>query len=338
MAEHFQRQRDEAVDILKGVSILAIMLLHYENGLFPDWLNAWIGSFMISAFYFSSGWVLGTKPDLTFRELLRKRWHSIAIPYLWFSALLIAVSIVLWGLGHYDFRIVLRDIYKTITLRGIGTLWFLPAIFGGEIIAWKFRNSGLFGRVLLCVGTILFGLLYNYWSTYLGHLSDIWRILDSPLRTVNNIVNAWFVVVAGYYLGKFYSDELSGMHIRKKIILALTVLCWYSLALQGRASGTDCFIQLLGPFGLFILCKLAVSISVFQGIAWFGKNSLIVMATHYSILQELCILINRQWGTGTEYLEGWTALGYLAVSVLLEIPIIWLINSKYPFLLGKIRR
>ena len=107
--------RDHTIDILKGVSIGAIMLLHYEQGIFPDWLNVWIGSFMISAFYFTSGWIPGKKPEPTFRGLLQKRWKSIGLPYLWFSGLLIIVSIMFLIFGHYDSRIVLRDIYKTFT-------------------------------------------------------------------------------------------------------------------------------------------------------------------------------------------------------------------------------
>ena len=66
------------------------------------------------------------------------------------------MSIIFLIFGHYDSRIVLRDIYKTFTLRGIGTLWFLPAIYGGEILAWKFRQDGLLGRVILCLSSLVF--------------------------------------------------------------------------------------------------------------------------------------------------------------------------------------
>lgn len=39
MEEMSSNNRDHTIDILKGVSIGAIMLLHYEQGIFPDWLN-----------------------------------------------------------------------------------------------------------------------------------------------------------------------------------------------------------------------------------------------------------------------------------------------------------
>lgn len=40
--------RERYVDMLKGLSILCITLLHYENGVLPKNLNIFIGSFMIS--------------------------------------------------------------------------------------------------------------------------------------------------------------------------------------------------------------------------------------------------------------------------------------------------
>ena len=182
--------RDASIDVLKGISILSIMLLHYEQGLFPGWLNVWIGNFMISALYFSSGWVQSNKPDSTFKELIRKRWHTLGIPYLCFSALLIGVSLVFWAIGHYEFRIVLRDIYKTLTLRGIGTLWFLPALFGGEVLAWRFRHDGLLGRAVLVVVTIAFVCLYAHWDSTCAHSGDWWRMADAPFRTLHDILKA----------------------------------------------------------------------------------------------------------------------------------------------------
>lgn len=43
----------------KGLSILCIVLLHYGLGAFPNQINVFIGSFMITAFYVTSGWVDG---------------------------------------------------------------------------------------------------------------------------------------------------------------------------------------------------------------------------------------------------------------------------------------
>ena len=51
--------RQRYIDIVKGLSILCIVLLHYGLGAFPNQINVFIGSFMITAFYVTSGWVDG---------------------------------------------------------------------------------------------------------------------------------------------------------------------------------------------------------------------------------------------------------------------------------------
>lgn len=335
MEEMSSNNRDHTIDILKGVSIGAIMLLHYEQGIFPDWLNVWIGSFMISAFYFTSGWVQGKKPEPTFRGLLQKRWKSIGLPYLWFSGLLIIVSIIFLIFGHYDSRIVLRDIYKTFTLRGIGTLWFLPAIYGGEILAWKFRQDGLLGRVILCLSSLVFLIFYSYWDRTCGHLSDFWRLLDAPLRTVSNIANAWLPIVLGYYLSKHGRYYLETISVGEKAILGIAVLTWFTLIVLGYPTGTECLLSTLGPFGLFILFQTTPYTKLHCYLSWFGRNSLVVMATHYSITQELCIIINRHWGAGTQILEGWWALGFFLASIPVEVALVCFFDRYLPFFLGK---
>ena len=85
-----ESKRLNYIDATKGVAILCIAFLHFEKGVIPFWLNEWIGMFMITAFYVTSGWIIGIsnkrmKPD----ELLKKRIKQLGIPYLWFSLLII---------------------------------------------------------------------------------------------------------------------------------------------------------------------------------------------------------------------------------------------------------
>ena len=128
-------KRFEYIDILKGFAILCITFLHFEAGVLPSWLNVWIGTFMISAFYLTSGWVMGLKDDkMTVKELVYKRLKSLGVPYLCFSGLIILFDIILLLWGYYDVMFLGREVYKTIVLRGIGTLWFLPSLFFGELL------------------------------------------------------------------------------------------------------------------------------------------------------------------------------------------------------------
>ena len=97
-----RKQRFEYIDCVKGVAILCITFLHFENGVIPQWLNTWIGMFMITAFYVTSGWVFGLKSKLESPGVLfKKRLRQLGIPYFWF-AVLISISygccVGLWSL------------------------------------------------------------------------------------------------------------------------------------------------------------------------------------------------------------------------------------------------
>ena len=87
--------RIETIDCLKGLAILCITLLHFESGIIPSDVNTWIGLFMISAFYFSVGWIAGIKKSETKpKDLFFKRLHQLRIPYLWFSAAILLFDLI----------------------------------------------------------------------------------------------------------------------------------------------------------------------------------------------------------------------------------------------------
>ena len=76
-------------------------------------------------------------------------------------------------------KIVLRDIYKTFTLRGIGTLWFLPAIFFGEAVARCFIRGELWKKSLILALSVIYSGLYYKWDANYGNLNEMYRIIDT---------------------------------------------------------------------------------------------------------------------------------------------------------------
>lgn len=327
--------RKQYIDILKGISILSIMLLHFENGIFPDVLNSWIGNFMITAFYFVSGWLYGEKAPESYVDCLKKRWHSLIIPYLWFSLIILIFDVILWLSGWYGLNLVFRDIYKTLVLRGIGTLWFLPALLGGELIFIYFRKGGSEKKICLLVGTFIWLSLYGMWSQKYGHVNQIYRLIDTPLNTVKNILGAWYVIAAGYYLERYAKPPIYSLSSLNKFALAVVLLGWYTLAIIYEVGAAWMgVIPIIGSLGLLIVCMLTEKWSVNRFFSFFGRNSLVVMVTHYSILQVICDMANYHF-TGERTMSGMHSFYFLGVAVLLEYPIIFLINKKAKFLIGK---
>ena len=313
-----------------------ICLLHFEDGIFPAWLNAWIGSFMISAFYWSCGWLTGMSETwYDWRTWWNKRRRSLVVPYLWFSAIILAFDLLMITIGEMPAKIFLRDLYKTAILRGIGPLWFIPALLGGEAIFRCFITGNVSGKMwilaLACCGIVV----YRWWDASYGRINELYRIADAPLRTMDNILNAWWVIAAGYLIAKRYGGERSAWSKWRCMWKAILLLTLFSILLF-LPNGMSFAAYSLGPFGIMLLTMVAEKWRWLNLLEFFGVNSLIVMATHYSILQEICICLNRHI-TGHSQLSGFFALLYFGVCMVCEIPIIWGINRFVPPLTGRIR-
>ncbi|MFR5759225.1 MAG: acyltransferase family protein [Bacteroides cellulosilyticus] len=163
-------QRERYIDIVKGLAILCIVLLHYENGLFPTKVNVFVGSFMITTFYVTAGWLMAMRKNaLTTKELLHRRWQQLGLPYCYWTAIIIIFDVLLWGGGYYDTYYIARELYKSVTLRGIGTLWFLPALFFENLFGIGYAKTNF------VIWTILI-LMLTFTNAY--HC-----IFDYPSRT-----------------------------------------------------------------------------------------------------------------------------------------------------------
>ena len=333
-------KRLDYIDILKGLSILCITFLHFEAGVIPLWLNVWIGKFMISTFYFTSGWVMGLKEDkMTVKELVHKRLKSLGGPYLWFSGLILLFDLILLLCGYYDVMFVGQEVYKTLVLRGIGTLWFLPSLFFGEIIfVWLWNRKSW----LLAFGALLFtfGYLYLYgrWTGEYRNLSSLNQIIDAPFYTIRNMMVAWPVVALGYLVAKDYKANMNSWQSWKVLVLSAVIigLSIYFSSFSHLELGVILHFvpSVLGPLGLLLLASVVERWHIMQFFAYWGRNSLVLMVTHYSIVLVLCQIFDK-YVMGCGEFVGWRTIVYFVVTVLLTYPLVWLFNNKARFMLGR---
>lgn len=338
-------QRFPAIDQLKGLAIVCITLLHFEAGLIPSGLNIWIGSFMISAFYFTSGWLMGIKGTdklPTIRELIFKRWRSLGVPYLWFSALILVFDILWISLGFDEWRLLGRDFYKTLTLRGIGTLWFLPALFFGELFfVWIIRRK-LYWQIIALLLTLVWYWAYGRWFTEYAFRNDIFRIIDAPFRSIQNAMGAWPVIFFAYYICRLVSHKLQqlNIHITALTGIILSVVSYWSSNYLFGFLPSECSVlwgwvaPVFGPLALLLIFTATQHIRLNSFFSFWGKNSLVLMATHYSIYQVMCEAFCERVLGITEFV-GWITIACFSVTMLIEYPTTYLINHYTPFLLGK---
>lgn len=74
--------------------------------------------------------------------------------------------------------------------------------------------------------------------------------------------------------------------------------------------------------------------SILAYFDYWGRHSLILMVTHYSIIQVICEIINKTI-YNEPHLAGYHALYFFIVTMIVEYFIAELIHRRMPFLLGK---
>lgn len=335
------KKRYDYIDATKGVAILCITFLHFEQGVIPGWLNTWIGLFMISAFYVTSGWVTGIndKP-ITAKQLFKKRIRQLGVPYLWFSLLIILFDALWVALGLMESDILLRDIYKTIVLRGIGTLWFLPVLLIGEYIFTLIKNSKrkwIWATIAMAI-TLSANYAYNNIWLPKSNISELNKILDAPIQPIVRGLYAWPIIAIGYLLGKRWGKSI--LKVNKAKLLSIAVLLFaISIILVIRPSFNIYYINSLLSNTLppiAFMCLFAVfSNNIIEKIfIYWGVNSLILMCTHFSITQVILTTFDKHI-LHHPIFEGQRTIVYFVICVLLTYPLVWLFNGKLKFMLGR---
>lgn len=332
-------KRSDYIDVYKGIAIMCITLLHYEDGIFPTWLSVFIGSFMIAAFYLTSGWLMGLKDKhITTKELARKRLKSLGVPYLWFSIIFLVFDFVLYIFNYYDISYLGKEVYKTLTLRGIGTLWFLPALFFAEIIIYFIIRKKIWVQIAVILLALAYMEVYGYWSSNYRNLSSTMQLIDAPFRTINNAMFASIVLFYSCYAAKWYKAKIKSTKRLLKIILMIAMLgfyFWFSFNPVDIPVFQTILVLPALLFGMFIFSYFISKVPLLNNFfVFWGKNSLIMMVTHYSIIQVLCEIINKYW-LHNDAFTGYITLVFFVVTVLIEYPIVWFMNKYCQRILGK---
>ena len=288
------KKRARYIDEAKGLGILCIVFLHYENGVIPGEANTFIGSFMITIFYIVAGWVMAMKGTAEpTRILAKKRFRSLGIPYLYWTGIILAFDIILWAFGYYDNYFIAREAYKSLVLRGIGTLWFLPALFFGEITwNWLSRHSPYLWILVLVA---IVGYQYEYNAFFASRISSLWNIVKAPFYTLNSACTALICVAFGN--GAYIVFRRFGLVDRKFgsffMGLCMCLVAYFSANYLGCLLGPlanifwGLFAPIIGPIGFILVLYALQNSKMLDYFDYWGRNSLSLMVTHYSIVQVL---------------------------------------------------
>lgn len=358
-----RKKRYEHIDYTKGLGILLIMLAHVIQNFGPmQGVNSFVRAFHVPVFFIASGYLFTYRYievnglhdiDISFSKIdvvqyIKKRAKVLLIPYVIFSlfnsALKFAVLFITGGLN----KDAINDELVQLLITGNGTVWFLMTLFLVEclvvslysIIEKRIKKDNKSG--------------YTY-ITLLAIVFLICIVIPFYICNENNpamIIVTRVMMALGYYvLGILFNWKFI---VYKQI---RSIWCAIVLVIVGTATwkivGCDIdffngnftnpvgsiISSILLSFGTIILLynleKSNVLVYITKMLGYFGKNSIIAMLVHPTVL--LCI---------TFPLGGWmssligvkaciVSIAIFAFLTVAEAPFIWFINKYIPFIIGK---
>ena len=310
--------------LVRGIAIILVMLGHiYKNE--SNIIRIWLYSFHLPIFFVISGCLskhFGYK-DYTISRYIKKKFKSLLIPYVIFSIINGAFYICYsYMTGILSNNLIYSTLVKIFTLRGLCGTWFLPCLFGCEIIFFilikKINNEKYIKIILFCLFAFSFCNIFNE---------------DSFMCVIIRIFTATGFFSFGYYGYNFVKQ------IKPKVIyiILLFVLNILLTIYNGHVEiylilYKNAFVyvlnSLIGSLMIILLCK---RINKQRLLSFLGRNSLIVLVTHFMIVTALMLIYSRICGSINEYLDG---IIILAFAVLFECIIIKIINRYFYFLFG----
>lgn len=352
-----QGTRRAWVDTLRGLGVILVIMGHMY------WTNAnvlvYIYSFHIPLFFFISGLVLKHDDLEAYRPFLLARVRSRFVPYLFFYIIsyCIEVLIAIAGSGASIDAIMRSDESRLSILNAIGgmfygngrwffninnvALWFLPSLIVVEQVFYLLSRWSR-GDKRSLAAAVFIAMLVGF-------------VAGSRLPLLPWSADASCVAVVFYACGHALGMNRVSEWIRR---MRGGVQKWFCFILFGSAGGVcallngrvDMNTKLYGNhvlflaaafLGIFAFIALASLMEKSRTLQFFGRNSLILfcMHTHMFFPSARLIEFAGQGVAGRAYAMGQDAFlaGMLALTFLMLVPCVFLINKYLPFAVGKKR-
>lgn len=320
------------IDTCKGIGIFLVILGHTMLIGKP---RLQIYSFHMPLFFFLSGFLFSSKGS--FKEFLLVKLRSILVPYFAFALL------TLFLFSHYsgqpiEFRAFLEStleskrnfIYYNVPL------WFLTSLFLMEVLFYfivKFIKNKI--AILLLVFIIGF-LAFAKLGATMGTRILPWS-LDQSLYYLT-----YFGI--GYFVRRMHWLERD---IKKSVVLIglSSLYIWFvidSTVYQKGWQLLDFPPEFYGYFSGVIWACLAISFVIYISqflvysplINYVGKNSIVFMALHVTLAFNVFNTYFRE-PLSLEDHPNILALFITGFAILMLIPVSFIINHLFPFLLGR---
>ena len=355
------KERIGYYDIARGLGIIFVVIGHIDTFYMP--FRSVVITFHMALFFMISGMLFweNQAEERGYSESLKRKFLRIMVPYILFSILSILIEFVrlaLQGVFYWPhFKALLISVFS---LYGNSVMWFLPALFFAEMIflaVLKMKNDFVTVVSILCL-TIL-----AVWANTLNPGGGEFR--QSFYAAMIRGIFCTVFLCAGYYIRKWTSKLRIPGYVYGVVAVVLLGICvklndvnpkvdlramyWGEYIFATNSSTALLAVKVIlylvgavsGALGIICLCKMFdmfCNNPVYKVLAFFGSNSLVIMATHldWHVLHYSMDLASWLNGflPGSAFYHLWIIVFVFAV----EAVLIKLINKYVPILAGKYKK
>lgn len=315
-----KKERLTYLDVAKGIGILLVVIGHvyaFNRQIVDRFFVVWLYSFHMPLFFIISGMLIAYKDEKDIWKFVKKRIMGILIPYVFFSIFSIIVFAIV---NDFSREVFVQNVKATICGVGIDTLWFLPALFFGEVIFFVLRNL-LKNKYVICIISAIIYTLGNFMMKDYGLIC---------LFLGRICIAVGFIMIGNYTMNLIRKRNMPWYGLIVIAILSVVLSKINGFVDLNNLIFNNHILYLINSLiGTYLILEISKLIDIDE-ITYWGRNTLIVMATHLNIIY---ILFNKILGIHSfGYVTG------MIVFVLLlavERIIIYVVNRYMPFLMGR---
>ena len=214
------KQRNHAFDLLCGICIVRMILLHISGycgvSTHPVWVEVMHWSFYFMSFFFFKAGYFNKTIDGNSWEFCKKKFKQLMIPYYVWGAIgsIIYFTFIIFFLPSNNVlvtKLSWSDLWTTSGFHGNNPCWFLFSFFVAYIamhfiervkrLHWIVLIFPFVSYWLYTQGNPLYLYLNNvFWGIFLFFLGRVWRIVIERLRppkmiTISLVMLALFCVL-----------------------------------------------------------------------------------------------------------------------------------------------
>ena len=328
--------RDGRIDATRAIAIVLVVLGHARG--IPHEYTLLAFSFHVPLFFLVSGWVaIAFARPRGDADAWRQLARTLLVPYVFFFFVAYAYWLLTRDMGAKALRWGDRPWWEPLSglLAGNGpglyvqpALWFLPALFTATL-AFHYLRKRLSPGVLVAACALV-AWAWTAWFPPLG-LRLPWGLDVLPVSL--------FFFACGAALAR-HGQALPRSRSAGIALTLLVAALWLPLAwLNGKVDinrmqfgDSAPLFLLVALLGTAMTTGVAGWICRWPGVQWIGRNTLLVLCTHFLVffvLSGLRSLAGVHAGPGA----GW-ALFVSAFALVAAVPMRWLLMRFAPWTLG----